>query len=37
MSGFFNLGSIIMGVISWIIPVLSVYLYKKGHKLNLLL
>lgn len=26
MSGFFNLGSIIMGVISWIIPVLSVLL-----------
>lgn len=26
MSGFFYLGSIIMGVISWIIPVLSVLL-----------
>lgn len=26
MSGFFNLGSIIMEVISWIIPVLSVLL-----------
>lgn len=31
MSGFFNLGSIIMGVSSWIIPVLSVLLNNESR------
>lgn len=34
MSGFFNSGSLILGVVSWLIPILAVCQYNKGRKLK---
>lgn len=32
MSGFFNLGSLVLGVVSWLIPILAVCRCYKGRK-----
>ncbi|WP_342759862.1 hypothetical protein [Kineothrix sedimenti] len=33
MSAFFNLGSFVLGIMSWIIPIVAINRYRKGYKL----
>ena len=33
MSIFFNLGSLILGILSWIMPIIALKNYKNGHSI----